>query len=73
MKRYEYVLRNHGLSQEDYEMIRHIFGSRDENEAIRNVNNFIKRFGDHKIGFELRRFLDAVAISAETDLDTRYN
>lgn len=69
-ERYKYTLKNHGLRDYDVEKVSYVFEASSAKDAIRRVNHVYKRAEESrtKLTYYAKQFLEAVAISAETDL-----
>ena len=70
LKRYQLTLRNHGLRDYDVEKVRYVMDSSSPQDAIRRVEKVYRlaETNNTKISYYAKQFLEAVAISAETDL-----
>lgn len=73
MKRFEIVLSRHGLSPDDYETAKPIFSSKTPQDVLRNAKKVLRKFSRGDVPYHLKMFIDAVTISAETDMDDRWN
>ena len=73
MKRFEIVLARHGLNSDDYETAKPIFSSKTPEEVIANSKKVLRSFSRGEAPYHLKMFIDAVTISAETDMDSRWN
>lgn len=73
MKRFEIVLARHGLNSEDYEMAKPIFNSKTPEDVIVNAKKVLRSLSRGEVPYQLKMFIDAVTISAETDMDSRWN
>ena len=70
LQRYKYTIINHGLRDYDVEKVRYVMDSSSPQDAIRRVEKVYKlaEINNTKISYYAKQFLEAVAISAETDL-----
>ncbi len=69
-ERYKFTIRHHGLRDYDVEKINYIFEASSAKDAIRRVSYIYKNAeeANTKLSYYAKQFLEAVAISAETDL-----
>lgn len=69
-ERYKITIRHHGLRDYDVEKVKYVFEASSAKDAIRRVEKVYRRIEDSggRLSFYARQFLEAVAISAETDL-----
>lgn len=69
-ERYKFTIRHHGLRDYDVEKVNYVFEASSAKDAIRRVDKVYKRIEDSggRLSFYAKQFLEAVAISAETDL-----
>tara|TARA_B100001287_G_C22571972_1_gene476715 strand:+ start:256 stop:483 length:228 start_codon:yes stop_codon:yes gene_type:complete len=69
-ERYKFTIRHHGLRDYDVEKVNYVFEASSAKDAIRRVEKVYKRIesSNGKLSYYARQFLEAVAISAETDL-----
>lgn len=69
-ERYKFTIRHHGLRDYDVEKINYIFEASSAKDAVRRVDYIYKRAADSNIrlSYYAKQFLEAVAISAETDM-----
>jgi hypothetical protein len=70
LKRYQLTLRNHGLRDYDVEKVKYVFESSSPRDAIRRVSKVYSlcERNNVRISYYAKQFLEALAISAETDL-----
>tara|TARA_B100001059_G_C17382960_1_gene355336 strand:- start:266 stop:499 length:234 start_codon:yes stop_codon:yes gene_type:complete len=70
LKRYQLTLRNHGLRDYDVEKVKYVFESSSPRDAIRRVSKVYSlcERNNIRISYYAKQFLEALAISAETDL-----
>tara|TARA_B100001059_G_C17810721_1_gene572104 strand:+ start:1760 stop:2092 length:333 start_codon:yes stop_codon:yes gene_type:complete len=70
LKRYQLTLRNHGLRDYDVEKVKYVFDSSSAKDAIRRVEKVYKlcERNNVRLSYYSKQFLEALAISAETDL-----
>jgi len=70
MKRFRLTIEKHGLRDYDIPSVQYVFNSSSPKDAIRRVDKVLKRAKEtgSRISFFAREFLEAVAISAQTDL-----
>jgi len=69
-ERYKIVIRNNGLREYDREQVKYVFESSSAKDAVRRVKcvyTNAERNG-RRISYYAKQFLEAVAISAETDI-----
>ena len=64
--RYEITLENHGLSDFDKDKLQTVFKSESPQDAIERVNKY--KMTNKDISYYANEFLEALAISAETDI-----
>lgn len=69
-ERYKFTMQHHGLRDYDVEKVSYVFEASSAKDAIRRVNRIYKRAEDSgtRLSYYAKQFLEAVAISAETDL-----
>ena len=69
-ERYKFTLHHHGLRDYDVEKVSYVFEASSAKDAIRRVDRVYKRAEDSgmRLSYYAKQFLEAVAISAETDL-----
>jgi hypothetical protein len=69
-ERYKFTINHHGLRDYDLEKVNYVFEASSAKDAIRRVNYVYKRAEESKtkLTYYAKQFLEAVAISAETDL-----
>ena len=70
LQRYQLTLRNHGLRDYDVEKVKYVFESSSAKDAIRRVEKVYSlcEKNNIRISYYAKQFLEALAISAETDL-----
>ena len=68
--RYRVTIENHGLGDYESKLVSYVFEARSPKDAIRRVESVKNRCYDQgkRIPYKSQMFLEAVAISAETDL-----
>tara|TARA_Y100000591_G_C21574336_1_gene565038 strand:+ start:24 stop:242 length:219 start_codon:yes stop_codon:yes gene_type:complete len=71
MKRYKVVLNKHSLDDYNYSLLKPVFKASGPDEAIQIASKMKKKV--KRENFEAHEFLYAVIVSAELDLDKRYN
>ena len=71
MKRFKVVLNKHSLDDYNYNLLKPVFRASSPNEAINIATNMKKKI--QKDNFEAHEFLYALIVSADLDLDSRYN
>ena len=71
LQRYKYTIINHGLRDYDVEKVKYVMDSSSPRDAIRRVEKVYKlaEANNTRISYYAKQFLEAVAISAETDLN----
>ena len=71
LQRYKYTIINHGLRDYDVEKVKYVMDSSSTRDAIRRVEKVYKlaEANNTRISYYAKQFLEAVAISAETDLN----
>ena len=69
-ERYKITIRYHSLRDYDVEKVKYVFDASSPKDAIRRVSKVYKRIEDSggRLSYYAKQFLEAVAISAETDL-----
>lgn len=69
-ERYKYTIQNHGLKDYDVEKVKYVFEASSAKDAIRRVKRVYKNVEDSgvRLSYYAKQFLEAVAISAETDM-----
>ena len=70
MMRYKMTLDRHGLGEYEKSVIEYVFESSSPKDAIRRVATVYERCAqtNKRIPYNSKMFLEALAISAETDL-----
>ena len=70
IERYRIVIRNSGLREYDRKQVEYVFESSSAKDAIRRVKKVYYNAdrNNKRISYYAKQFLEAVAISAETDL-----
>lgn len=70
LERYKYTILNHGLRDYDVEKIKYVFNSSSPKDAIRRVEKMYKHLDTNnvRVSYYAKQFLEALIISAETDL-----
>jgi len=68
--RYRFTLDKHGLRDYDVKNVSYVFESSSPDDAIRRVDKVLKDYkhSGKRLSFYAKEFLEAVAISAQTDL-----
>jgi hypothetical protein len=68
--RYRFTLDKHGLRDYDVKNVGYVFESSSPDDAIRRVDKVLKDYkqSGKRLSFYAKEFLEAVAISAQTDL-----
>jgi len=68
--RYKFTLDKHGLREYDVKNVSYVFESSSPKDAIRRVDKVLKDYKEsgRRLSYYAREFLEAVAISAQTDL-----
>ena len=69
-KRYRFTIDKHGLRDYDLPSVSYVFNSSSPKDAIRRVDSVLEKakINGTRLSFYAREFLEAVAISAQTDL-----
>ena len=69
--RYKITIRHHGLRDYDAEKVNYVFEASSPKDAIRRVEKVYQRTeaSGGKLSYYARQFLEAVAISADADLN----
>ena len=69
-ERYKQTIHFHGLRDYDVEKVNYVFESSSPKDALRRVDKIYERAEKNgtRLSFYARQFLEAVAISAQTDI-----
>lgn len=70
MKRFKLTIERHGLGEYEKSVVSHVFDSKSPKDALRRVEDVYENCEriNKRIPYNSKLFLEAVAISAETDL-----
>jgi hypothetical protein len=70
MRRYKFTIEKNGLRDYDIENVKYVLGSSSPKDAIRRVDKVLKdaKFTGKRLTYYAKQFLEAVAISAQTDI-----
>ena len=70
LQRFKYTIINHGLRDYDVEKVKYVFESSSAKDAIRRVSKVYSlcERNNVRLSYYAKQFLEALAISAETDL-----